>query len=460
MEFKIVPIDVPKDDPFRYDALGRKEHVGILNDFVKVLSGPFTIALNGAWGTGKTVFVRMWSQSLSNHGYKCLYFNAWQNDFADDPLVAFIEEMASLMEEEGENRTAIEHYYGVVKEHGLRLLKGLLPAAIKAATAGAVDLTDLPDMLPGLAEKIADQELKAYENKKKTMQAFRTSLTEYAAKVTEKTEQGRILFFVDELDRCRPTYAIQLLERIKHLFDVEKLIFVLSMDREQLAHSVKGVYGADMDATGYLQRFIDLEYALPEPSPKAYTNCLFKQFGFEQYFKERIKYGGAGEDELFLDLFTACAQAFRLSLRAQERVFTLSSIALSTTPANHYLHPALLVVLMILRQANPDLYNNFKANTATAEDVLHYLFTEKSLRADSWIKDHIEGYLLASTSDTDWGKKRIKELRAIHENRESSAWDSADHLLGLITDGRPRGGALLSYITKKIEMTSQFGAIT
>ena len=83
MEFKIVPIEVPKDDPFRYDALGRKEHVVILSNFVKVLSGPFTVALDGAWGTGKTVFVKMWSQSLSNDGYKCLYFNAWQNDFAE-----------------------------------------------------------------------------------------------------------------------------------------------------------------------------------------------------------------------------------------------------------------------------------------------------------------------------------------------------------------------------------------
>ncbi len=59
MEFKIVPIDVPEDDPFKNDALGRAHYIGVLNDFVKVLPGPFTIALNGAWGTGKTVFIKI-----------------------------------------------------------------------------------------------------------------------------------------------------------------------------------------------------------------------------------------------------------------------------------------------------------------------------------------------------------------------------------------------------------------
>nr|WP_279380268.1 P-loop NTPase fold protein [Sphingosinicella soli] len=68
------------------------------------------------------------------------------------------------------------------------------------------------------------------------------------------------------MDRCRPTYAVKLLEEIKHLFDVSGIVFILALHGEQLGHSVSGAYGAGFDGRAYLRRFIDREYRLAQPN--------------------------------------------------------------------------------------------------------------------------------------------------------------------------------------------------
>ncbi|WVV48879.1 P-loop NTPase fold protein [Pseudomonas sp. NA13] len=68
--------------------------------------------------------------------------------------------------------------------------------------------------------------------------------------------------FIDELDRCRPTYAIELLERVKHFFELEDCRFIVASDSTQLAHSVRAVYGEKFYSERYLSRFFDAEFRL------------------------------------------------------------------------------------------------------------------------------------------------------------------------------------------------------
>ena len=67
--------------------------------------------------------------------------------------------------------------------------------------------------------------------------------------------QRKIVIIIDELDRCKPTFAVQLLEIVKHLFDIKGITFIFMLDIEQLSHSIKTIYGQEMDVTGYLCRF-------------------------------------------------------------------------------------------------------------------------------------------------------------------------------------------------------------
>jgi hypothetical protein len=117
------------------------------------------------------------------------------------------------------------------------------------------------------------------------MMHFRRELTELVSVLRRKTvDKGSkpIVFVIDELDRCRPPFAVELLEKIKHLFSVDGLIFVLAIDRQQLSEAVRCLYGQGLDADNYLRRFIDLEYRLPAPKIEQFVKVQFARFGLER----------------------------------------------------------------------------------------------------------------------------------------------------------------------------------
>lgn len=80
------------------------------------------------------------------------------------------------------------------------------------------------------------------------------------------------MVLVDELDRCRPNYAIEMLEVIKHFFKTDNFVFVVATDTDQLVHSIAAVYGAGFDAAQYLKRFFDRKASLAEPDLVEYLS--------------------------------------------------------------------------------------------------------------------------------------------------------------------------------------------
>ena len=104
-------IEIPEENPFEYDQLGRKQHV---ENFERIVSfyaeTGCVMALNGLWGTGKTTFVEMSLKYMRNNGYKPLYFNAWTNDFVSDPLVALLAEMKEVLPATLRERKDIQCY--------------------------------------------------------------------------------------------------------------------------------------------------------------------------------------------------------------------------------------------------------------------------------------------------------------------------------------------------------------
>lgn len=114
------------------------------------------------------------------------------------------------------------------------------------------------------------------------MGEFRKELEKY---VNEFCEKKPLIFIIDELDRCNPHYAVKTLERIKHLFNIPNIVFVLSIDKEQLSNSVRGYYGSDLiNADEYLKRFIDIEYTLPDPNVDSFSKYLYDYYDFNTIF--------------------------------------------------------------------------------------------------------------------------------------------------------------------------------
>ena len=224
MKFKNGELDISKESPFQNDVLDRKEIAINLTEFFSTLDSPFVLSISSPWGTGKTTFVRMLHQHLLNQEMQSLYFNAWESDFTD-PLVGFISEIEDQLVANLEKGVA-KQKFEQAKKISLSILKRALPVAIKHLTIGILDLEKLTEeMLSKIAEELTKAGLEEFKEAKNLIAEFKVLLGEFAEAI-EVRNNTPIVIFIDELDRCKPSYAIALLERVKHILNVPG--FVLS----------------------------------------------------------------------------------------------------------------------------------------------------------------------------------------------------------------------------------------
>ncbi len=297
MGFRIQPqeIEIPHDEPFKNDCLGRKEPADILARILKSIDGPCVLAVDAPWGAGKTTFLNMLARHLRNRQFPVVEFNAWETDFTSDPFLALSEELTSGVREytDGPLRDEITKVKAAAKE----VVRLAVPGAIRLLTAGLLDISPLVEKEAGKAlASIATKRLSEYPDATTTLRSFRASLGEFATRLTESRHGLPLILVIDELDRCRPSYAVELLETAKHLFAVDRVVFVLGVNRSELAHSIRAVYGGQFDAIGYLRRFIDLDFRLPEAEREPFIEATLRSAGIEDYFKNRPAESTPGDD--------------------------------------------------------------------------------------------------------------------------------------------------------------------
>lgn len=462
MKFKLTPIAVPLDDPFRFDALNRKPSVEALSSLIEKLSGPFVLAIDSPWGTGKTTFVQFLMAVLSKKEFKCLYFNAWETDFSSDPMVAFLGELGDLVTKNAESKSGIAKHFQSAKKIATLLATKAIPVAGKIATAGVLDLESFSEKaIANYVSSTLSDAVDEYTAQRDLIKQFRTSLSGAMEKLTEDGQRKQVVIFVDELDRCRPTYAVELLERIKHLFDIENIIFVVSLDKQQLHVSLSAVYGDGINSDEYLRRFIDLEYLLPKPDSGAFNKNLFKRFGFDEFFDPRTQTEFQDDKGNLLNTLESMSEIFNLSLRAREQCFTRIRIAMLVTTENYFLFPHLLATLAALKAGAPHIYRWYAFGDGEAKEVVDYLREQPG--GEEMLETHfgavIEAYLVAAKSsrfDESGGAHEYKKLSE-DETRSEDERKRADKIVRLLSHMSMRDRAPpLSYVVSKLELASQF----
>ena len=333
MTIRIQPkeITIPDEsgaDPFANDSLGRKESIEILTHLVQSVEEPCTIAVDTPWGTGKTTFLNLRAQYLHINKFAVVKFSAWENDFFDDPFVALCSE---LMATENSRIDTAEFKKAVVK-----VIKYIGWNAASKFSGGIVDKSVVSEELTTDIEK----RLKQYQDAKSAIADFRETLQETAATTSTNGQHRPLIIMIDELDRCRPSYAVEFLEIAKHIFSVDNIIIVMAINRSELAHSVRAIYGADFNAEGYLQRFFDLDFQLPEPDKAAFIKNLFEALGIDEYI-ENTK---SNNSEQLIDpykerpkkLFQEFSKAFDLSLRQIQQAVHRLGLVLASLPNSQY----------------------------------------------------------------------------------------------------------------------------
>lgn len=462
---KLVEPVVTTEAPFANDVLDRKVSIEKLSNLVKSTEQPFVLSVEAPWGWGKTTFIRMWKAHLESKGHTCFYFNAWQNDFVDDPLVAFLGEMAKYIEKEKKelNKVPIKKYLSEVKRIGAGVLRKGLPLAVQVATHGllsqeavkkaAGQLSEETDKVAEFASTLAKERLEKYETERDGIESFRLNLEKLAHEIaTEDGGASSLIFFIDEMDRCRPDFAIALLERIKHLFNVHRVVFVLAVDRSQLNQSVKTLYGLDANPDGYLRRFIDLAYSLPPPTTERFVENLYHRFAMDECFQKLSS--GLRVAEIWRTAFINCAQALALSLRTQEQCFTEMNIVWRMNSGHQEIFPAVLSFFSALRASRPGIFQELRQHKISIDTVNDWFANV----TNSWHKVWYEAALIHGfCDDRDERQTRLKNLKEKFSRPEENLSYTDSNPSGLANDlcnGGYSHGFL--YALSQLEMSDKF----
>lgn len=423
MKIKHHEIDIPQENPFANCKLAREPYARVLTNIVNTYADGFVLGINNEWGAGKTTFVKMWQQQLKIKGFQTIYFNAWENDFDSNPLVALMSELETLTN--AKNKTVFKS----VVEKGAVLVKNIAPTIAKSLIKKyVVDIDDIAvDVIENAAKastEILEEEIKKYSSKKKTIVEFRKELEKF---VKQADSIKPLIFIIDELDRCRPNYSVEVLEQIKHFFSVSGIVFVLSIDKKHLASAVKGYYGSEqIDSNEYLRRFIDLEYSIPKPTTKDFIAYLFDYYSFKDFFssQERIKYDELRRDSVnFLLMAESLLTKTNTNLRQQERIFALTRLVLCSFMANEYTFPHLLFILAYLKVLRDDLFQKINRNELALQelsDLIGELMLTENKDSEGINLGYVEALLLWFYNNNKEHRTKIDLLGSDQEGKSTT----------------------------------------
>lgn len=273
-------------ESYNQDAVGRNADVFAFIETLNEFDTSMSIAIDGNWGSGKSFFVQQVKMVMDAHNdhvpagklehrdeiiylrgkhYEgktepelqpqvCVYYDAWENDNDDDPILSLV--------------------YTILQEVKADFdCKKLDFTAIASSIIGLVTARPWGELAKSLKR---DDPMESIENAKE----LEGKIGEFLDSLL--SERGnRLVIFIDELDRCKPEYAVRLLERIKHYFDHESITFVFSVNTNELQHTIKRFYGEGFDGARYLDRFFDFRMTLPAVNWKKYYQII--KFGETPY---------------------------------------------------------------------------------------------------------------------------------------------------------------------------------
>lgn len=383
------------------DLLGRQADAEFLIRFLlgsvderskRGLPRSYVLNVDASWGHGKTFFVTRLAKTLEAKGYLVASVNAWVDDHADDPLLSVISAIDLVVSPLIGSRPAVKKTWNSIKRTGaavaIAAAKGAATNVARKVIGDGVDavLQELgqengkavKDATTKAVDKIIDEKaemlLGRFKEGKESIETFRRELEKFLAEAPTKDKKSPLFVLVDELDRCRPSYAIELLERVKHLFSIDNVIFVFATDAGQLQHAIGAVYGGDFDGQRYLRRFFDRTYIFEEPSLEEFVSSLLSQGSIPQ---EKISV----PPNITLEKFISEAFLhFGLSLRDAEQCIDILHDVVAVWDYDIPIEIAALLPLAIARQQG--VFPNFDSEII---DKLKQLVARNNGRPNAWV---------------------------------------------------------------------------
>lgn len=383
------PLEIGDEEGFSSgkDLFGKSDLASGMSNLVATVEDPLVIAFDGQWGSGKTTFLKMWAGELRKAGHPVIFFDAFENDYVEDAFAALAREIVELAEEkETAQGTVAQTIKEKATDLGALLFKGAakvgMKVAVRAATAGMASADDFKGVVEdigkeveGAAEAYMEQLLDQPRKQKEVAESFRSALANLPALLSPpeaEEKQKPLVFIIDELDRCKPHFALALLERIKHFMAVPNVHFVLGVHLTQLQSSVSYAYGSNIDAGAYLQKFINLTILNVEGVEDRRRTDLHK---YAEHLRNSLAIRSGRESPLdaSVDTIIRLIQFENMSYRTLERAFTVLALAIGFTPENRLQLGAIMGGLVMMKLFRPDLFKKAKQGLLTLEEAKKYL---------------------------------------------------------------------------------------
>ena len=294
------------------NILNRNTHIHNFISMLLNIEKGGVIAIDGEWGSGKTYFVHQvkWLfdsvnenidsdietvlnstspklDDIIGHKYKVFYYDAWKHDKSNNPFFTLLRTMILAFGGIDYFKEETSFIKSLLKGAS-HIVKGVTPIDAEWIFKGTKELCGIND-----TEQFS--ELEFIEQMDNQVDSFLDYICE--------GQYDKLVVFIDELDRCRPSFAVELLEIIKHYFNNDKVIFVLSTNLSEFQYCIKQYYGEGFNGWKYLDRFIDLRLTVPTISTEDYYKYLWRKTG-----TDRID-----------DISIACAKYFGFNLRDIQR---------------------------------------------------------------------------------------------------------------------------------------------
>ncbi len=381
---------VPSEDPFKNDLLDRKSAIEGLTRIVGSAQSPYVISVDAAWGSGKTAFLNIWCQHLENEGYTVVSFNAWETDFAENPFQALSAEITQRLERFSDS--AVKKGMEIVKQKAGKAVVAVAQSALRGSGALVPGGTILAEAAISAFESRSEDPISDYQQTRASLYEFTKSIGDVAATVSRLNEGKPMVVAIDELDRCRPTYAIELIETVKHIFSVENVVFILAINSTALAHSAKSMYGAEFDAERYFRRFFDLQFRLPEQNRESFANELLQSTKLQEKIESQ-----PSDNSMTLTLAKSILNSDGLSLRDAEQAAHRLGLILNMIDAPKPWMDFCALIGLSVMVFKPSVYARFLRGETTDEEVFEILtsnlpFENPDLR---YIRPEIEGAVIA-----------------------------------------------------------------
>lgn len=360
MRFKSNQFVVNPKYPFYGDLLGREETCEIWtkyieDKFVERPDEPFVLALDSKWGDGKTTFLEMWRAYLAEKEFGTIFFDAWEADFYDEALPALVSEIQKQLKQ---HKSCVQKIQRMAKK---------LPKEEVAQVAADI----VSPRLGKLVNSILKLKLKEY-GRVADYSAYRKVVDEFKEELAKIAEKKPLVIFIDELNRCRPTFALEVLEKVKHIFDVPGVFFVIAVNKDALSKTIQSEYG-EIDANLYLERFFN-ETRILKSNPHMFIKGLIEGM---------IRSGGYPMLEYYeiIEIFESIIKLLDISLREQKKIVVACVYIIEQERldilnqwgnSNQWrVVPSILIFFFALKIVNPDLFRKiFKVQVEESDTDL------------------------------------------------------------------------------------------